>query len=76
MVAVLQEVVDGLHNLLSEELLKLIKTLGIRTLSEQGITEDAFDMLSDDVLREPVLGFNPRQGVTKEDVIEILRKAY
>jgi len=62
--------------LLSEELLKLIKTLGIRTLSEQGITEDAFDMLSDDVLREPVLGFNPRQGVTKEDVIGILRKAY
>ena len=62
--------------LLSEDLLRLTKELGIRTLSEQGIAEKDFDMLAEDVLKEPVLGFNPRQGVTKEDIIEILRKAF
>ena len=62
--------------LLSEDLLRLTKELGIRTLSEQGIAEKDFDMLAEDVLKEPVLGFNPRQGVTKEDIVEILRKAF
>lgn len=62
--------------LLSEELLKLTKELGIKTLSEQGIKEEDFEMLAEDVLHEPVLGFNPRQDITKEDVIEILKKAY
>ena len=62
--------------LLSEDLLKLTKELGIKTLSEQGISRDDFDMLADDVLNEPVLGFNPKQGVTKEDVLAILDKAY
>ena len=33
-------------------------------------------MLAEDVLHEPVLGFNPRQNITKEDVIEILKKAF
>jgi alcohol dehydrogenase len=33
-------------------------------------------MLADDVLKEPVLNFNPRQGITKEDVLAILEKAY
>lgn len=61
--------------LLSKELLKLTKTLGIKTLSEQGIKEEALSMLADDVLKEPVLGFNPKQGVTKEDVLNILHKA-
>ena len=61
--------------LLSKELLKLTKTLGIKTLSEQGIKEEDLSMLADDVLKEPVLGFNPKQGVTKEDVLDILRKA-
>jgi len=61
--------------LLSEELLRLTRELGIKTLSEQGIRETDFDMLAEDVLKEPVLGFNPRQGVTKEQVIEILHKA-
>ena len=61
--------------LLSEELLKLTKTLGIKTISEQGIEEKDLDMLADDVLKEPVLGFNPKQGITKEDVLAILRKA-
>lgn len=62
--------------LLSEELLKLTKELGIKTLSEQGIREEDFDMLAEDILHEPVLGFNPRENVTKEDIIEILKKAY
>lgn len=61
--------------LLSKELLKLTKTLGIKTLSEQGIKEEDLSMLADDVLKKPVLGFNPKQGVTKEDVLDILRKA-
>lgn len=61
---------------LAEELKKLIRKLNIKTLSEQGVKEEDFDMLAEDVLKEPVLGFNPRQGITKEDVLEILRKAY
>ena len=61
--------------LLSAELLKLTKELGIKTLSQQGIEEKDLNMLADDVLREPVLGFNPRQNVTIEDVLAILRKA-
>lgn len=62
--------------LISEELLKLTKELGIKTLSEQGITEEDFDMIAEDVLKEPVLLFNPRQNVTKEEVLAILKKAY
>jgi alcohol dehydrogenase len=62
--------------LLSEELLRLTKELKIKTLSEQGIKREDFDMLADDVLKEPVLGFNPKQGVTKEDVLAILEKAF
>ena len=62
--------------LLSKELLKLTKELRIKTLSEQGITETDFEMLAEDVLKEPVLGFNPKQNVTKEDVIAILKKAF
>ena len=62
--------------LLSDALLELTKKLKIKTLSEQGIERKDFDMLAEDVLKEPVLGFNPRQGVTKEDVIAILEQAY
>ena len=61
--------------LLPKELLNLTKQLGIKTLSQQGIQEQDLDMLAEDVLKEPVLNFNPRQGVTKEDVLGILRKA-
>lgn len=61
--------------LLSKELLKLTKSLGIKSLSEQGIKEEDLNMLADDVLKEPVLNFNPKQNVTKEDVLSILRKA-
>lgn len=62
--------------LLSDALLALTKKLKIKTLSEQGIEKKDFEMLAEDVLKEPVLGFNPRQGVTKEDVIAILEQAY
>ena len=61
--------------LLSKELLKMTKTVGIKTLSELGVEEKDFEMIAEDVLKEPVLGFNPKQGVTKEDVIAILKKA-
>lgn len=62
--------------LLSDALLALTKKLKIKTLSEQGIEKKDFDMLANEVLKEPVLGFNPRQGVTKEDIIAILEQAY
>ena len=62
--------------LLAEDLKKLIRELKIKTLSEQGIQRSDFDMLAEDVLKEPVLGFNPRQGVTKADVLAILEKAF
>lgn len=68
--------IDTDKYLLSDELLKLTKELGIKTLSEQGIKEEDFEMLAEDVLHEPVLGFNPRQNITKEDILGILKKAY
>lgn len=61
--------------LFSRELLALIKELGIKTLSQQGIEEKDLSMLAEDVLREPVLNFNPKQGVTREDILQILHKA-
>ncbi|MFT8348507.1 iron-containing alcohol dehydrogenase [Clostridium saccharoperbutylacetonicum] len=61
--------------LISNELKRLIKALGIKTLSEQGIKEKDFDMLAEDVIKEPVLNFNPRQNITKQQVLEILKKA-
>ena len=57
-------------------LLKLTKQLGIKTLSEQGIENKDFDMLAEDVLKEPVLGFNPKQNITKQDILNILKKAF
>lgn len=68
--------VDQDQYLLGKELLRLTKELGIKTLSEQGIRKQDLDMLAEDALKEPVLGFNPRQGVTKEDILGILHKAF
>ena len=62
--------------LLAKELKNLTAELGIKTLSEQGIEKKDFDMLAEDVLKEPVLGFNPRQNITKEDILSILEKAF
>lgn len=67
---------DADKHFLTEELKQLIRRLKIRTLSEQGISRDDFEMLADDVLKEPVLHFNPRQNITKSDVIAILEKAF
>jgi len=62
--------------LLADELKQLIKELKIKTLSQQGIGRESFDRLADDVLHEPVLNFNPRQGITREDVLNLLEQAY
>lgn len=62
--------------LLPKELKRLIEELKIKPLSEQGVQKKDFEMLAEDVLREPVLGFNPRQNITKEDVLAILEKAF
>lgn len=68
--------VDADKYFLAEELKQLMQRLKIKTLSQQGISRNDFEMLADDVLKEPVLGFNPRQNITKSDVIEILEKAF
>ena len=60
----------------SEALRKLTRIVGIQTLSEQGIQEKDLEMLAKDVMEEPVLAFNPRQEITEEDVLAILRKAF
>lgn len=60
---------------LSEEMGRLIRRLNIPTLSQSGILEKDFDMLAECVMREPVLQFNPRQGIQKEDILAILRRA-
>jgi alcohol dehydrogenase len=62
--------------LLSKELQRLTKTLGIKRLSDQGIREKDLEALADDVLIEPVLGFNPKQNVTRDDILKILHKAF
>jgi alcohol dehydrogenase len=62
--------------LLSKELQRLTETLGIKKLSDQGIQETDLPVLADDVLKEPVLGFNPKQNVTREDILKILHKAF
>lgn len=61
---------------LSDALLDLKNTVGIKTLSELGVTEEDFDVIAENALLEVPLMFNPRQGVTKEDIIEILKKAF
>lgn len=61
--------------LLSHELVKLTKKIGIKTLSEQGVSESDFEMLAQDVLKEPALNFNPRNNITRNDILSILKKA-
>lgn len=67
---------DADKYLLAEDLKRLTKELKIKTLSEQGVSREAFDRLANDVLHEPVLGFNPRQNITKEDILLLLEQAY
>lgn len=62
--------------LLSEAMQELSGKLGIRRLREHGMTREEAEALTDDVLKEPVLRFNPRQDVTREDIVGILGRAY
>lgn len=62
--------------LFAKEMKRLSNKIGIRTLSEQGVDIKDLDMLAEDVLKEPVLNFNPRQNITKEQIMEILHKAF
>lgn len=67
--------IDTDKYLFSEELKRMTKDLGIKTLSEQGIYEKDLENLANEVLKEPVLNFNPRQNITKEQILAILTKA-
>jgi alcohol dehydrogenase len=62
--------------LLSKELQRLTGMLGIKKLSGQGIREKDLAVLTDDVLKEPVLSFNPKRNVTRDDILNILYKAF
>ena len=65
---------------LPDELLRLSRQMGIKPLHEQGrdrqIMESDFEMIASDALKEGPLHFNPRQDVTKETIISILKKAF
>ncbi|MCR4745154.1 MAG: iron-containing alcohol dehydrogenase [Lachnospiraceae bacterium] len=65
---------------LSKELLRMVKEMNIKPLREQGrekkISEDDFEMIAEEALKEGPMHFNPRQDVTKEIIIDILKKAY
>ena len=54
---------------------KLVDMMKIPRLSAYGITEADFEMLTEDILRESVLAFNPRQDITGESIQSILRQA-
>ncbi len=62
--------------LFPQMLVGMIKELGIKTLSQQGIGREDFNMLAEEVLKEPVLNFNPRSEISKEDILSILEEAY
>lgn len=68
---------------MDEDILLVAKEMGrfniladIKPLSAYGIRNGDILMLAEETLKEPVLGFNPRAEISKEDVVEILRKAY
>jgi len=54
---------------------EMSENLKIPKLSELDVPKDLFGRLADDALREAATMFNPRD-VTKEDVLQILEKAY
>jgi len=58
-----------------EEVKKLLKQLQIPTLSEAGVKKEQFDCIAEDALNEISTLFNPREAL-KEDIIEILNKAF
>ena len=61
--------------MLANAMEKLVDMMKIPRLSAYGITEADFEMLTEDILREPVLAFNPRQDITGESIQSILRQA-
>lgn len=58
-----------------EAIKELSKEVKIPKLSELDVPKDLFDRLAEDALKEAATMFNPRD-VTKEDVLQILEKAY
>ena len=55
-----------------EKMVDLAKAINLPVSGD--IEKDKY-LLAEELLKEPVLGFNPKQGITKEDVLSILRKA-
>lgn len=72
--------VDGLSDadaaaLAVKRVNEITRNVKIPTLKEVGVTEDKFEVIAEGALRNPAAATNPRE-VTKECVIEILKKAY
>ena len=59
-----------------QALKELCDAVGIQTLSQLGIHREDFDVIAADALKEAPLQFNPRQNVSKEDILFILESAY
>lgn len=58
-----------------QAVLALVRRVGIKTIREYGITEVDLDVLAADAVHEGAVMFNPVQP-TKEDILEILKKAF
>jgi alcohol dehydrogenase len=58
-----------------EAIKKLSQDLKIPTLKEAGVKKEEFDRIAEDALKEISTIFNPREA-TKEDILNILEKAY
>ena len=54
---------------------RLTRQAGIGGLSEQGIREADLPLIAAEALKEPVLSFNPRQNVTQDEMLAVLRQA-
>jgi alcohol dehydrogenase len=54
---------------------ELSHAIGIPSLKESGVSRDHFGRIADDALKEISTIFNPRDA-NKEDILEILEKAY
>lgn len=61
---------------LVQSLKDLCQRVGIKTLSQLGVSREDFDVIACDAMKEAPLQFNPRQDVSREDILDILEKAY
>ncbi len=59
-----------------EAVLGLVRRVGIKTIRDYGITEADLDAIAGDAVKESALMFNPRQSITKENILGILNKAF